>query len=454
MTLTPGAKRLNKERVFASFIVESKEGRFDKTIEAVEQLDLISSASNKTVSGLNNDLNNRNGVLDQVRPGVIFSKGTNYGPLGYPQRRLMDNLNMVSSYFGRNELMQLSNENSVRKIYSDKLDHALYSTVPSDSAYEYQTRGSSYNFTDTKSTKEMLGINEVFTVNGYKGAGIKVSVPDTAGKNKEQQVSHQRFTSVMAQQVDRNGHGVWCTSCVGGKSMRDKRISNRVGSDVVNEGMAVNSDVLGIKCLGHVLGTGNRSAVLSSIDKSISWGADIISMSLGNQTDSSNIEDDPYYSAMNKALDEGIVPVVAAGNSGSKENTITTPGWLPNVLTVGAYNPITGKIAGFSSRGPTNDGRTKPDIVAPGVNIDSGAVGMLDATKDKLASTSAAISGTSMATPHVAGMLACAMDRWRSEFGTDLTMQDVKNIATAKSNKKTNTEGWGELTASDLSTPT
>lgn len=98
----------------------------------------------------------------------------------------------------------------------------------------------------------------------------------------------------------------------------------------------------------------------------------------------------------------GIITVVAAGNSGSSCSTVSDP---PSVYdasyTVGAFDHLTGNIASFSSRGPvTIDGsnRTKPDITAPGVNIRS-------STRTSTVSYGN-LSGTSMATPHVAGAMA------------------------------------------------
>jgi hypothetical protein len=92
----------------------------------------------------------------------------------------------------------------------------------------------------------------------------------------------------------------------------------------------------------------------------------------------------------------GIYVVVAAGNDGPDCATVTdAPAPYPDVMTVGATD-TNGQIADFSSRGPTPDGDVKPDIVAPGVDV-------LSALPHD---TYGRYEGTSMATPHVAGVVA------------------------------------------------
>ena len=119
---------------------------------------------------------------------------------------------------------------------------------------------------------------------------------------------------------------------------------------------------------------------------------DIMSMSLGGRASTSG---NVVETAVKNAIASGVVCVIAAGNSGPSAKTIGTPGVVLEAITVGAINS-SGTIASFSSRGVTVYNTEKPDIVAPGVNVPS-------LWKNGGTNT---ISGTSMATPHVAGLCA------------------------------------------------
>ena len=118
--------------------------------------------------------------------------------------------------------------------------------------------------------------------------------------------------------------------------------------------------------------------------------------------------------------------VVAAGNDGPNGGTINTPGVAKNALTVGNVfdygDQTVGDIADRSSRGPTGDGRMKPNVVAPGQSVTSAEAGSRSEYVSML--------GTSMATPHVTGLAATLMEHYPS-FQFDPAMMRAHLMATA-----------------------
>src|SRR5437867_6475 len=144
-------------------------------------------------------------------------------------------------------------------------------------------------------------------------------------------------------------------------------------------------------------------------------GADVVSLSFGGGVCVGDTAWERFFDAVVDGL--GVAVSIAAGNSGPGSCTVGEPGAGFNILSVGAVNdqntPPRGDdgIASFSSRGPTGDGRLKPDISAPGVNIMSTYAFWEGGNPDFIDA-----SGTSMATPHVAASVILLMNGIGSNF--------------------------------------
>lgn len=156
-----------------------------------------------------------------------------------------------------------------------------------------------------------------------------------------------------------------------------------------------------------------------------------LSLSLQHLVESHACGRTPICDACNRLVANGTVVVAAAGNAGFegrrgegslgigyRGTSITDPGNAEDVITVGSTHrsdPHTYGVSYFSSRGPTGDGRMKPDVVAPGEKINSTIPGGKMLVKD----------GTSMAAPHVSGVCALLMARHRELVGQPRRIKQI-----------------------------
>lgn len=364
----------------------------------------------------------------------------------YPMR-VIQRFDMVASILPREIIFALADGPYVEKIYHDQVMYAVqYPIVPDEGVFKAPHRVlKEVTFTSTFWTRRLIGA-DIASEKGFSGDGVLVGVCDTGASRVHEMIRRVRFETTMKEFRDENGHGTHCVSTVGGIRMRDDYLSQRARRTVLCEGMAPRCNLLAVKCLGYFVGMGSTSNIIDAVDLSLQRGVDVISMSLGGDSDTETPQDDPYYPVFEEVVNEGVIPVVAAGNSGSGENTVGSPGCMPQVFTVGAYDPIRGNVAGFSSRGPTNWEAIKPDVMAPGVNIDSGIVGVLDTSGDGVPSRYSPISGTSMATPHVAGLITLMRESMLKTTEKILTVDEIKAMMEALGGAKDNTQGWGRIT--------
>lgn len=257
---------------------------------------------------------------------------------------------------------------------------------------------------------------DVVNQRGDFGKGVTVAIVDTGIAPHQDLTSptnriigFKDFINGGSTPYDDNGHG---THCAG------DALGNGSASGGKYKGMAPEANVVGVKVLDSS-GAGDLSTIIAGVDWCIQnknqYNIRVISMSLGSPADQS-AKDDPMVQSVEKAWDAGIVVVVAAGNEGPDPKTIGSPATSAKVISVGAMddkNTVSrgdDTVADFSSRGPTIDGFVKPDVLAPGVNIISlrSPGSLLDKTmkSNRVETYYFSLSGTSMATPIVAGVVA------------------------------------------------
>ncbi|MEU4092890.1 S8 family serine peptidase [Streptomyces sp. NPDC026673] len=253
---------------------------------------------------------------------------------------------------------------------------------------------------DLADSTAQIGADKVWA-EGNTGKGVKVAVLDTGIDAEHPDLADRIDTSASfipndPETIDYHGHGTHVASTIAGTGS---------ASDGKERGVAP-----GVRLdIGKVLdgdGRGQESWIIAGME----WAArdqqaKIISMSLGGSGDHT----DPMSQAVDRLSREtGALFVIAAGNSGP--HTIGSPGAADSALTVGAVDSAD-RLADFSSTGPRDgDAGLKPEITAPGVDI------LAARSHYKRGSGYyTTMSGTSMATPHVAGaaaLLAAAHPDW------------------------------------------
>jgi serine protease AprX len=303
-----------------------------------------------------------------------------------------------------------------------------------------------------------VGARAVQLQYGYTGAGVGVAVIDSGitswhddltyqgtstavrVKNGQRVAAFVDFVNGRTAAYDDNGHGTHVAGIIGGNG-RD--------SSYVRAGIAPSAHLVGLKVLDD-RGRGVISNVIAALDwvvtNKTAYNIRVVNLSVGAAVTES-YETDPLTLATKRAVDAGVVVVTAAGNLGKNANGqlqyggITAPGNAPWVLTVGAYSHqgtvirTDDVMAGYSSRGPTAvDFEAKPDLVAPGTGIVSMADAsstmyytkqeyLLSGTLFSSAKPYLSLTGTSMASPVVAGTVALMM-----QANPSLTPNMVKAI--------------------------
>ena len=288
---------------------------------------------------------------------------------------------------------------------------------------------------------DRVGATKVWA-QGFNGSGVTVGVVDTGidvnhpalkaayrGTKEDGTMDHNYnffdATKGRKDAYDDNKHGTHVSGTIAGGA---------------TEGHAATGVAPGAKLIGSKILSASGSGTLEGVMKGLEWmlaptdsngqnadpskAPDIISNSWGTN----NGKLLSFQKLMQSFLAAGIEPVFAAGNSGPKAGSVGSPGSYPEVISVAATDKAD-KVASFSSRGPSpvkdaNGSDRKPDIAAPGHQIVSTVPG----------GGYASLSGTSMATPAVSGVIALLLSKHK-----DLTHDEIVKAITT--------------TATDIDTP-
>jgi subtilisin family serine protease len=301
-----------------------------------------------------------------------------------------------------------------------------------------EEKSENFIFNDVAKTRDLMNVEDVNS-SGYTGKGVTVCVADTGLDSGNPDDIHPDFTGKDITGVicstnprddwqDLNGHGTHVAGSVCGMGRQNGQMA----------GMAPDANLYFICC--GAAGTGIYTPTESDVKGAYDAGARIMSNSWGDSNDGSYNSDSLLWDGYAVKYSDMLI-VFAAGNANRyidtvNNATISHTASAKNLLTVGAsenYRPTYNKTYGdlfsaagvfkndkvaypsygtqqgmayFSSRGPTKDGRAKPDICAPGTVVSS-TESIFDQTNNGIRkSYYVYMNGTSMATPLTSG--ACA----------------------------------------------
>lgn len=285
--------------------------------------------------------------------------------------------------------------------------------------------------------KDQIHCREAYAM-GLTGKGVGVAVLDTGlFLHKDLRDRIAGFGDMVNHRLepyDDCGHGTHICGIIGG---------NGSVSDGKYQGIAPGCSLTAVKVLDRK-GNGYAADVLAGIDwileRKEKLKIRIVNISVGSYGKKGMSEDSALVRGVDRAWDEGLVVVVAAGNNGPRRMTITTPGISRKVITVGCSDDdrevqVGGsRMVDYSGRGPTAACVCKPDVVAPGCSVVS-----CGCQKDSYIIK----SGTSMSTPIVSGAIALLLEKY-----PDMTNRDVK-LKIMESSRDIglprNQQGWGLL---------
>jgi len=287
--------------------------------------------------------------------------------------------------------------------------------------------------------RRMIGLDklEYSSLGRYNGRGVGVAILDTGLCIENRDLSGRvaafsDFISNKKQCYDDNGHGTHIAGIVGGTGRN---------SNGLYRGIAPKCHFVIAKVLDRN-GNGNVNCVKRAIEWVISikekYNIRILNISIGMFVETNSNEQAKLVDIVEKAWDAGIVVVAAAGNNGPQQMSVTNPGIIPKIITVGAIQER--KVQRYySGRGPTRDCILKPEILAPGQRIMS-CKNTVNGYISK--------SGSSMATPVVTGAIALLLQKEPQLAPIDVKIRLYERAEDLGLSKEK--QGWGTINIGKL----
>jgi bacillopeptidase F len=332
------------------------------------------------------------------------------------------------------QLKDLARDEAISSILADRKAHLVGTTQDSDESPQGK-------FTYGLEKINLPALRQ--KAPNITGQGVRVGVIDTGidathPDLKDRLLLFKDFVNNKTEPYDDNSHGTHVSGTIAG--------GNASGTSV---GVAPGAKII----MGKVFSS-TGAASDSDLLKAMQWMADpdgnpehqpqIVSNSWGSDAPDGSKDpmDEPLCKAIAGWAKVGILAVFAAGNEGPDSGTVGIPGACPQALTVGATDK-NDDLAYFSSRGPStwkSGAIIKPTVSAPGVDVISTIPG----------GGYKAYSGTSMATPHVAGLAALvvqAVPNVTIENVQKLIIAGATHLGSDEANEPNNQFGAGRIDA-------